>query len=117
MLVVAVHGDDPVIAPAAGIAERVDQAATVALILRVADHRNSRQTAQYLGRPVRRAVVDDQDLVREPPDLREDPFDVALLIEHRDGNQYPHELPLVCDCVRDPRPIADFDQGIISIPP
>ncbi len=93
VLAVAIDGDQAVIPRIDRVAEGADQPGAIAAIPLVPDHPDRRERAEQVGRPVRRAVVDHQDVVGEAEDLREDRLQVGLFVIDRDRCQDSHGRP------------------------
>lgn len=95
VLLVAVHGDEPVVALVGGVGEGVAEAAAVAGVGLVVDDGEAQFGGEAIeegGRAVRGAIVDDEDIVGVAADAAEDALGVLLLVVDGDGDQGAHEV-------------------------
>jgi tetratricopeptide (TPR) repeat protein len=93
MLLVAIHGQDPVIAMLIGVGEGVDQALAIAAVFSVAEEADftaGGHFGQEVGRSVRAGIIDDQDVVGEPADVGQDGGHVLTFVINWNGDQIPH---------------------------
>ena len=90
MLLIAVHGDDPVVPARVGPGKGVDQALAVTPVFGVADQVNIGPGREVLAGPVGAAVIDEQNVVMKSANFAQDVLDVLAFVEDRNRNQQSH---------------------------
>ena len=86
MLLVAIHGDHPLVTVKVGPAQNVLHGATVAAIFRVANDLHL-VLGQQLRSDVAAAIVDHQHIARKNANLPQHALDGFRLVVHRNGEQ------------------------------
>ena len=90
MLAVAIERHQAVVAPLDGRPEGRAQAGSIAQVAGMADRPDRGEGPEQLGRPVGRAVVDDQHVTGVLEHLGEDGLEVGFLVVDRDGGEEVH---------------------------
>jgi hypothetical protein len=90
-LFVAIHADEPVVLVTDGELERVDEALSVALVVRVSDAEDACLRCQEPGRIVGRAVINEQNVADVLADFRQNAAQVLGLVEDGYGDQGSHK--------------------------
>src|SRR5207248_143434 len=92
VLLIAIHGDDPVIPARVSVVKRIDDALPVSAVHGMPDETDVGALRQNLGGAIGAAVVDAEDIGCVLSDFVENFLDILPLIEDRNGDQQAHAM-------------------------